>query len=91
MWNDTALRDDVENEVCWKLSAGLTQISVTVKRGAPLNWPGTSTASGKCAAERAAWCVAHVAAFCRVDKKHAAPASLAVYNSAPFIRGESLV
>jgi hypothetical protein len=34
MWNDTELQHDIENEVGWELSAGLTQISVTVKSGA---------------------------------------------------------
>ena len=34
MWNETELQHDIENEVGWELSAGLTQISVTVKSGA---------------------------------------------------------
>ena len=34
MWNDTELKHDVENELCWELSAGLKQISVAVKSGA---------------------------------------------------------
>ena len=46
MWNDTELQHDIENEVGWELSAGLTQISVTVKSGA-VELGDTSTASGK--------------------------------------------
>ena len=34
MWSDTELQHDIENEVGWELSAGLTQISVAVKSGA---------------------------------------------------------
>ena len=60
MWNDTELQHDVENEVCWELSAGLTQISVTVKGGAVELAGHVDSFWEKCAAERAAWRVAHV-------------------------------
>jgi osmotically-inducible protein OsmY len=60
MWNDTELQHDVENELCWELSAGLTQISVAVKGGAVELAGHVDTFWEKCAAERAAWCVAHV-------------------------------
>jgi osmotically-inducible protein OsmY len=60
MWNDTELQHDVEDEVCWELSAGLTQISVTVKGGAVELAGHVDSFWEKCAAERAAWRVAHV-------------------------------
>src|SRR5438874_12723514 len=60
MWNDTELQHDVENEICWELSAGLTQISVTVKGGAVQLAGHVDSFWEKCAAERAAWCIAHV-------------------------------
>ena len=60
MWNDTDLQHDVENEVSWELGAGLTQISVTVKSGAVELAGHVDSFWEKCAAERAAWRVAHV-------------------------------
>src|SRR6266568_3858564 len=60
MWNDTELQHDIENEVGWELSAGLTQISVTVKSGAVELGGHVDSFWEKCAAERAAWRVAHV-------------------------------
>jgi osmotically-inducible protein OsmY len=60
MWNDTELLHDVENEIYWELRVGLRQISVTVKGGA-VELAGTVDSFWeKCAAERAAWRVAHV-------------------------------
>jgi osmotically-inducible protein OsmY len=60
MWNDTELQHDVENEVGWELGASLTQISVTVKSGAVELGGHVDSFWEKCAAERAAWRVAHV-------------------------------
>ena len=60
MWNDTELQHDIENEVAWELSAGLTQISVTVKSGAVELGGHVDSFWEKCAAERAAWRVVHV-------------------------------
>jgi len=60
MWNDTELQRDVENEVGWELSAGLTQIGVTVKGGAVELTGHVDNYWEKCTAERAAWRVAHV-------------------------------
>jgi osmotically-inducible protein OsmY len=60
MWNDTELQHDVESEVCWELIAGLTQISVAVKGGAVELAGHVDSFWEKCAAERAAWRVAHV-------------------------------
>ena len=60
MWNDTELQHDIENEIGWELSAGLTQISVTVKSGAVELGGHVDSFWEKCAAERAAWRVAHV-------------------------------
>lgn len=60
MWNDTELQHDVENELRWELKAGLTQISVAVKGGAVELAGSVDTFWEKCAAERAAWSVAHV-------------------------------
>jgi osmotically-inducible protein OsmY len=60
MWNDPELQHDVENEVCWELTAGRTQIGVTVKGGAVELTGHVDSFWEKCAAERAAWRVAHV-------------------------------
>ena len=60
MWNDTELQHDVENEVCWELGAGLTQISVAVKGGAVELAGHVDSFWEKCAVERAACRVAHV-------------------------------
>ena len=60
MWNDTELQHDIENEIGWELSAGLTLISVTVKSGAVELGGHVDSFWEKCAAERAAWRVAHV-------------------------------
>ena len=60
MWNDTELQHDIENEVGWELSVSLTQISVTVKSGAVELGGHVDSFWEKCAAERAAWRVAHV-------------------------------
>jgi osmotically-inducible protein OsmY len=60
MWNDTELQHDVENEVAWDLRAGLTTIGVTVKGGAVQLGGHVESFWEKCAAERAAWRVAHV-------------------------------
>jgi osmotically-inducible protein OsmY len=60
MWNDTELRKDVEDEICWELGASLTRINVTVK-GAAVDLAGhVDSYWEKCAAESAAWRVAHV-------------------------------
>ncbi len=60
MWNDTDLQHDVEKEIGWELRAGLTQVSVTVKSGAVELAGHVESYWEKCAAERAAWRVAHV-------------------------------
>ncbi|MCX6623525.1 MAG: BON domain-containing protein [Acidobacteria bacterium] len=60
MWNDTGLQHDVEDEVRWELSAGVTQIGVKVKGGAVELAGHVDSLWEKCAAERAAWRVAHV-------------------------------
>ena len=60
MWNDAELQHDVENEVAWDLRAGLTTIGVTVKGGAVQLGGHVESFWEKCAAERAAWRVAHV-------------------------------
>lgn len=60
MWNDTALQHDVENELSWELSAGLSRISVAVKAGAIELAGHVDTFWEKCVAERAAWRVVHV-------------------------------
>jgi osmotically-inducible protein OsmY len=60
MWNDAELQHDVENEVGWELSAGLTQISVTVKSGAVELGGHVDSFWEKCAAERASWRITHV-------------------------------
>jgi osmotically-inducible protein OsmY len=60
MWNDTELQHDVEDELCWEIGADLTQISVTAK-GAAVELAGhVDSFWERCAAERAAWRVAHV-------------------------------
>ena len=60
MWTDTELQHDVESEVGGDLSASLTQISITVKSGAVELGGHVDSFWEKCAAERAAWRVAHV-------------------------------
>ncbi len=60
MWNDTGLQHDVEDEVRWELSAGLTRIGVKVKGGAVELTGHVDSLWEKCAAGRAAWRVAHV-------------------------------
>lgn len=60
MWNDTELQHDVENEVCWELSSGPTQIHVAVKGGAVELAGHVDFFWEKCAVERAVWRVAHV-------------------------------
>jgi osmotically-inducible protein OsmY len=60
MWNDADLQHDVENEVSWELSTGLTQFGVTVKGGAVELSGHVDSLWERCAAERAAWRVAHV-------------------------------
>ena len=60
MWNDTDLQRDVETELRWELNAGLKHISVTVKGGAVELAGHVDTYWEKCAAERAAWRIAHV-------------------------------
>jgi len=60
MWTDTELQHEVEKEVGWELSAGMTQISVAVKSGAVDLTGHVDGFWEKCAAERAAWRVVHV-------------------------------
>jgi osmotically-inducible protein OsmY len=60
MWNDTELQQEIENEVGWELSACHMQISVTVKGGAVQLGGHVDSFWEKCAAERAAWRIAHV-------------------------------
>lgn len=60
MWNDTDLQRDVETELRWELNAGLKHISVAVKGGAVELAGHVDTYWEKCAAERAAWRIAHV-------------------------------
>lgn len=60
MWNDAGLQHDVEDEVCWELNAGRTRIGVKVKAGAVELTGHVDNLWEKCAAERAAWRVAHV-------------------------------
>ena len=60
MWNDTELQHDVEMEVGWELSSGPRHINTMVK-GSAVDLAGqVDTYWEKCAAERAAWRVAHV-------------------------------
>jgi osmotically-inducible protein OsmY len=60
MWNDTDLQHDVEKELGWEPSASLNRIGVTVKNGAVELGGQVDSFWEKCAAERAAWRVAHV-------------------------------
>lgn len=60
MWNDSELQHDVENEIGWELRGDLTRISVVVKGGAVELAGHVDSFWEKCAAERAAWRVAHV-------------------------------
>ncbi len=60
MWNDTELQHDIETELRWELNAGLKHISVAVKGGAVELAGHVDTYWEKCAAERAAWRIAHV-------------------------------
>ncbi len=60
MWTDTELQHDVENEVRWELRGDPAQISVLVKGGAVELAGHVDSFWEKCAAERAAWRVAHV-------------------------------
>lgn len=60
MWNDTDLQHDIETELRWELTAGTKHISVAVKGGAVELAGHVDTYWEKCAAERAAWRVAHV-------------------------------
>ena len=60
MWSDAELQRNVENEVCWEFSAGLTGISIAVKGGAVELAGHVDSFWEKCAAECAAWRVAHV-------------------------------
>ncbi len=60
MWNDIDVQRDIENEISWELSTGLTQISVAVKGGDVELGGHVDSYWEKCAAERAAWRLAHV-------------------------------
>ena len=60
MWNDVGLQHDVENEVGWELTGSLTKISVAVKSGAVQLTGHVDSYWEKCAAQNAAWRVAHV-------------------------------
>ena len=60
MWNDVGLQHDVENEVGWELTGSLTKISVAVKSGAVQLSGHVDSYWEKCAAQNAAWRVAHV-------------------------------
>ena len=60
MWNDTELQQDIENEVGWEIGAHLMEINITVKDGAVQLGGHVDSFWEKCAAERAAWRVAHV-------------------------------
>jgi osmotically-inducible protein OsmY len=60
MWNDAELQHDVESEVGLELSAAPTQISITVKGGTVELSGHVDSFWEKCAAERAAWRIAHV-------------------------------
>ena len=60
MWNDLGLQHDVENEVGWELNGSLSKISVAVKNGAVELGGHVDSFWEKCAAQNAAWRVAHV-------------------------------
>lgn len=60
MWNDVGLQHDVENEVGWELNGSLSKISVAVKSGAVELGGHVDSFWEKCAAQSAAWRVAHV-------------------------------
>ncbi len=60
MWNDVGLQHDVENEVGWELNGSLSKISVAVKGGAVELGGHVDSFWEKCAAQNAAWRVAHV-------------------------------
>jgi osmotically-inducible protein OsmY len=60
MWNDTEVRNDVENEVYSELRIRLTEIAVSVKVGAVELAGQVDSYWEKYAAERAAWRVIHV-------------------------------
>ena len=60
MWNDLGLQHDVENEVGWELNGSLSKISVAVKSGAVELGGHVDNYWEKCAAQNAAWRVAHV-------------------------------
>lgn len=60
MWNDTELQVHVEKELAWEPSVHGNQMAVVVKDGAVELVGHVDTYWEKCAAERAAWRVAHV-------------------------------
>lgn len=62
MWNETELQHEVEAEVGWELSSGPRHINTMVKGSAVELAGQVDTYWEKCAAERAAWRVAHVSA-----------------------------
>lgn len=60
MWNDTELQVQVENALAWEPGVHSNQIAVVVKDGAVHLAGHVDTFWEQCAAERAAWRVAHV-------------------------------
>jgi len=60
MWSDSDLQHDIEKELAWEPSVHTVQIAVIVKAGAVDLAGHVNTYAEKCAAERAAWRVAHV-------------------------------
>ena len=60
MWSDTELQVHVEKELAWEPSVHSNQMAVVVKDGALQLVGHADTYWEKCAAERAAWRVAHV-------------------------------
>jgi osmotically-inducible protein OsmY len=60
MWNDSELQSHVEKELGWEPGVHTTQIGVVVKDGAVHLGGHVDTFWERCAAERAAWRVAHV-------------------------------
>ncbi len=60
MWNDTELQNHVEKELSWEPSVHNKQIGVLVKDGSVQLVGHVDTFWEKCAAETAAWRVAHV-------------------------------